>query len=231
MPKFDPDFDAELTMEADGSGSLPTAEEVRNLQKFIDTEQKRENGMKNQLSKRQMYMLGGMLGCLLIIIISMSAAIAQNNKSARGSSREKAVVNFLSDNFADRAQLEKNDSPQKRAAKWIADEDTMSMPLPASNNYEDAYKFVQRYALAVLYFAWGGEDKWAMDYDFLSDKDECDWNYNYKVGDSDEEFKLGVTCNEDKEVDYMFMRKYRTVMMESERASLNLPLIICLYPL
>lgn len=205
MPKFDPDFDTELTMETDGSGSLPTAEEVKNLQDFIECEKRREYGIKNKLSRKQMYMLGGLLGCLLLIIIAMSAAIAQNNKSARGSTRERAVVNFLSDNFADRTQLEKRDSPQKRAAKWIADEDGLNMPLPASTNYEDAYKFVQRYALAVLYFAWGGPDTWVMDYKFLSNQDECNWNQPFTVGDSDDQFQLGVTCNDDKEIDYMFM--------------------------
>lgn len=206
MPRFDPDFDTELTMEADASGSLPTAEEVKNLQNFIDNENRREYGVgKPQLTKRQKYMLGGLLGCLLLVMISMSAAIAQNNKS---NSREKDVVNFLSSNFADRGQLEQKNSPQKRAAKWIADEDEFNMPLPASNNYEDAFKFVQRYALAVLYFAWGGEDKWMFNYQFLSGQDECNWNYKYKTGDLDEEFELGVKCNADNEVDYMFMRKF-----------------------
>ena len=208
MTDYDPNFDAEFTMEADGSGSLPTAEEVRNLQNFIDDEQRRDYSTKRKLTKKQMYMLGGLLGALLIVIISMSAAIGQNNRSAKRNSRQKQVVNFLSDNFADRTKLEEKDSPQKRAAQWIADEDEMKMPLPATSNYEDAYKFVQRYALAVLYFAWQGDEKWIFDYQFLSSKDECDWNYKYQTADSDDEFQLGVKCNEDREVDYLFMRKY-----------------------
>lgn len=201
----DPNFDTELTMEVEGSGSLPTAEEVKNLQNFIDSEQQRDYADKRVLTRKQKYILGGLLGVLLIIVVSMSAVIAQNNRSAKGNSREKAVVNFLSDNFADRTALTENDSPQKRAAQWIADEDEMNMDIPASSNYEDAYKFVQRYALAVLYFAWGGEDKWIFNYQFLSSKDECEWNYKYQTEDSDEEFELGVKCNKDKEVDYMFM--------------------------
>ena len=208
MSKFDPNYDADFTMEADGSGSLPTAEEVKNLQNFIDSEQRRDYAVKTKLSKKQMYMLGGLLGCLFIVIASMGAAIAQNNRSARGNSREREVIDFLSNNFADRGQLEKNDSPQKRAAKWIADEDDFNMPIPSTNSYEDAYKFVQRYALAVLYYAFKGDEKWIFNYQFLSGQDECDWNYKYKTEGMDEEFELGVKCNEDKEIDYMFMRKY-----------------------
>lgn len=204
---FDPNFDADFTMEAEGSGSLPTAEEVRNLQNFIDSEQQREYAVKRTLSRKQMYMLGGLLGCLFIVIVSMGAAIGQNNRSARSNSRADEVVDFLSSNFADRAKLTKSDSPQRRAAKWIADEDEYKMSIPASNSYEDAYKFVQRYALAVLYFSWKGDENWIFNYQFLSSHDECDWNYKYKTEGMDEEFELGVKCNDDKEIDYMFMRK------------------------
>lgn len=188
----------------DAEGSLPTAEELKNLQNFIEDEKNREN-RKPMCSLRKKYMLGGLLVCLFIVVISMSVAISQNGD---GSSREKDVVNFLSDNFADRTALEERDSPQKRAAKWIADQDEMKMPVPASSEYEEAYKFVQRYALAVLFFAWSGEDKWMFKYQFLSAQDECDWNYKYTTsGESQEEFELGVKCNDDNEVDYMFMRK------------------------
>ncbi|CAB9523465.1 serine threonine-protein kinase BRI1-like [Seminavis robusta] len=196
--------DRQFTIDVEGEGSLPTAEEVKNLQNFIDDEKNRER-KKSMLSLKQMYMLGGMLACLTIVIIVMGVAISQNNKSARGNSRENDVVNFLSDNFADRTALTERDSPQKRAAKWIADEDELKMPLPGSNSYEDAYEFVQRYALAVLFFAWGGEDKWIFNYQFLSGQNACDWNYKYSSEDSDDEFELGVKCNDDKEVDYLFM--------------------------
>jgi hypothetical protein len=206
MTRYDPDIDADLELPPDmeGEHSLPTAEEVRNLQEFIEDEKKK---VRAGLTRKQMYTLGGLLGLLIIVIMAMSIAIAQNKRSARGSTRERAVVNFLSDNFADRTALEEKDSPQKRAARWIADEDKLNMPLPASNDYEDAYKFVQRYALAVLYFAWSGEDEWIFNYQFLSGQDECDWNYKYKTDDSDEAFELGVKCNDDKEVEYLFMRK------------------------
>ena len=204
MTRFD-EQQPDLALDVEGaSGSLPTADEVKNLQNFIDDEQKKS---KPALTKRQMYILGGFLGSLFIIIMSMSIAIAKNNQSSKGPTRVNEVVNYLSDSFADRSSLEAKDSPQKRAAKWIADEDKMNMNLPATTNYEDAFKFVQRYALAVLYFALSGEEKWIFNYQFLSEQDECDWNYKYKNGDSDDAFELGVKCNDDGEIDYLFMRK------------------------
>jgi len=207
MPRFDPDIEPDLHMDVEGEASLPTAEEVKNLQTFIEGEAKKGK-MQFSLTKTQKYILVGLLSFLIIVIMSMSIAISQNSASSKGSDREKEVVNFLSDNFADRTALEEKDTPQKRAAKWIADEDDFKMPLPASTNYEDAYKFVQRYALAVMYFAWSGEEKWIFNYQFLSNQNECDWNYKYKNGDDADEFDLGVKCNEDGEVNYLFMRKY-----------------------
>lgn len=199
---------SDLAFDAEGaSGSLPSADEVKNLQNFIDSEQKKGNTF-GALTKKQMYIIGGLLGCLFIVIMSMSIAIGQNNRSVNGPTRVNDVVNYLSDNFADRTSLTAKNSPQERAAQWIADEDKYNMDLPASTNYEDAFKFVQRYALAVLYFAWAGDEKWIFNYQFLSEQDECDWNYQYKTGDTDDDedaFDLGVRCNEDGEVDYLFM--------------------------
>lgn len=198
-----------------GDHSLPNANEVKNLKDFADDDDNKKSKKRNyaglgwwaELSRKQKYIVGGVVGGLLIIILAMSIALATVRPS-----RMNDVVNFLSDNFADRTALEENDSPQKKAAKWIADQDPLNMPMPASNGYEDAYKFVQRYALAVLYFAWGGDEEWVFDYNFLSKKDECDWNTDYKTSDSDQTFQLGVRCNDDKEVDYLFMRKCTMVM-------------------
>ena len=80
--------DDEFSIDVEREGSLPTAEEVKNLQNFIDDEKNRDR-KKSLLSHKQMYMLGGLLACLTIVIISMGVAISQNRKSARGSSREK----------------------------------------------------------------------------------------------------------------------------------------------
>ena len=192
-------------------GSLPTADEVKNLQNFIEDERGRQ---KRSLTKRQMYIIGGIVAGLFVIIMSISISAAKNN----GPSRVDDVVNYLSDSFADRKSLQAKNSPQRKAAKWIADEDKMNMKMPATTNYADAYKFVQRYALAVLYFAWGGDQNWIFKYQFLSEKDECDWNYEYTSNESDDAFQLGVTCNDDGEVDYLFMRKCGVSVSLSHRS-------------
>lgn len=211
--KVDPDVTPYPSDDA-GDGeeafhSLPSAEEVKHLQEFVEDEKrksKRFSYFDLGLSRKQMFVLGSLACILFVIIIAMGTTIGhQNSASTKGSSREREVVNFLSDNFADRTALEENDSPQKKAAQWIADEDYLDMPIPTDSNYENAYKFVQRYALAVLYFALGGENQWIFDYQFLSNRDECEWNY--QLIDGQDTYDLGVMCNQDKEVDYLFIRK------------------------
>ena len=201
MAHYDYD-DRPFTIDAEGS--LPTAEELKNLQNFIEDEKNRVS-RKALCSIRKKHIFAALLVALLIVVVTISVVVSRNGD---GNSREKDVINFLSDNFADRTALEERDSPQKRAAKWIADQDEMKLPVPSSSEYEVAYKFVQRYALAVLFFAWSGEDKWTFKYQFLSASDECDWNYKLSTtGEYQKEFDLGVKCNDDHEVDYMFMRK------------------------
>jgi len=214
MSNFDNKNTEQKQLDVEGAeGSLPTADEIKNLQSFIQDEQSKN---KLVLTKRQMIMMGGMLGCLFIVIImSMSIGIS-NAKSSSSSSRQMEVIYYLSDNFADRKSFDVKDSPQNRAAKWIADEDALNLDTPASTKYEDAYRFVQRYALAVLYFAWKGDETWTYKFQFLSEQDECDWNYQYSTingtdtDDDDDDgdvFELGVKCNDEGEIDYIFMRK------------------------
>jgi len=212
MSNFDNKNTEQKQLDVEGAeGSLPTADEIKNLQSFIQDEQSKN---KLVLTKRQMIMMGGMLGCLFIVIImSMSIGIS-NAKSSSSSSRQMEVIYYLSDNFADRKSFDVKDSPQNRAAKWIADEDALNLDTPASTKYEDAYRFVQRYALAVLYFAWKGDETWTYKFQFLSEQDECDWNYQYSTingtdtDDDDDDgdvFELGVKCNDEGEIDYIFM--------------------------
>ena len=64
-------------------------------------------------------------------------------------------------------------SPQDRALKWIMNEDALNLPTPTTT--EEKARLIQRYILAVLYYATGGE-QWKNQYSFLSQKHECLWN-------------------------------------------------------
>jgi hypothetical protein len=72
-------------------------------------------------------------------------------------------------------------SPQYAAALWIAAVDARRVDIPpllsasrSSTSLED-YLFLQRYVLAILYFATGGLDQWVYTLRFMSASHECYW--------------------------------------------------------
>jgi hypothetical protein len=74
---------------------------------------------------------------------------------------------FLSDfaSFDGGASVTNQSTPQYKAAKWLADNNTRL------EEYSDKQK-IQRYVLATLYFSTNG-DSWKTNTDWLEDNDEC----------------------------------------------------------
>ena len=110
------------------------------------------------------------------------------------------IVGFLTEttSISSVKDLYNASSPQFRAARWLADEDSERLTVPttsgagagdlySSETGENAnavvspFDFVQRYVLLVLYFALGGnvdanDSSWTNDYLFASqDRHECSW--------------------------------------------------------
>jgi len=61
-------------------------------------------------------------------------------------------------------------TPQYRAFQWLTEEDAHAV------RSTDHRRLVQRYALAVLYFATGGETSWVESFEFLQGDHECSWS-------------------------------------------------------
>lgn len=69
-------------------------------------------------------------------------------------------------------------TPQYLAAQWLAHGDASLMPIPTKNHKE----FNQRYAMAVLYFALGGNE-WTRSNNFMSSGHICTWKEEYSLQD------------------------------------------------
>ena len=95
-------------------------------------------------------------------------------------------------------------SPQYRAALWMAEEDehpaTANLTYPLNQTSLDLLQFRQRYALATFYYATGG-DEWKDQCNFLSPSlPVCDWNCKwdsepYQTLDSDPFFYSHLFVN------------------------------------
>lgn len=138
--------------------SLPTPEEAVNMAAF--------RGLPPQQKKKIFLILGSIVGLTLIVGFSTGIAISRQGSSASSSSAsevspEERLANtksFLT-SFSSRGDINSKGSPQNLAAEWIAVTDQRQVDIPASASYEDSYEFVQRYVLAVLYYATQG-DSW-----------------------------------------------------------------------
>jgi hypothetical protein len=161
----------------------------------------------------------------LAAVIGISIAIAGRNSSSEASSasgdfnwsnkegrRHRAMAEFLSQfAYTSMDRMSSPGTPQYKAIRWLAEEDEAELEIPASKEYEDAMDFVQRFVLATFYYSTDGES-WNDQLRFLSDYDVCSWNESLdptaeaQAGNFDGWFS-GVQCNEDGEVNYIFIRK------------------------
>jgi len=64
-------------------------------------------------------------------------------------------------------------------------------------------RFLQRYVLAVLYFATNGGN-WTDNLKFLSEMHECSW-FRTEQGNDDQEYAVGITCNSKLLVKNLFL--------------------------
>jgi len=89
------------------------------------------------------------------------------------STREAAFKGLLRGLIEPRDAFDDNQSPQSRALNWMVYKDPLQLEPP--RGVAETNKIAQRFALTVLFYATGGET-WASSHNFLSSKDECEWN-------------------------------------------------------
>lgn len=126
----------------------------------------------------------------------------------RSPSRLEAVLQLVKDVSDPQALADPSSAPYQ-AARWMADQDLAHWDLPATNQSSDAFWFVQRYVLAVWYYALDGPN-WLYKSHFMSHFDVCDWNFELDPetapdGSEPAELYFGVQCNEQGVVDMIFM--------------------------
>lgn len=207
--------------------SMPSIEELR-------TDNIVRNGANNPYSgksKRKMALIA-ICAMALAMIIGFSAAIIQKNLAAnskktaswdpegiaepedeslsnlRSESRLDDVIDFLSVTISEKELFNNKDTPQYKAARWIADQDFLEVEIPEDpENYDDDFEFVQRYIMAVFYFAMDGVN-WRYKAYFMSDYSVCEWNmdfYESVPGQVDEDWVYGVQCGDNGAISTMFL--------------------------
>jgi hypothetical protein len=129
--------------------------------------------------------------------------------NTRAASRLQQVIDFLGVRISEKSLFNDQQSPQYKAAKWIADQDFLNVPIPADpTNYDDDFEFVQRYIMAVFYFALDGVH-WRYKAYFMSSEEVCDWNMDFYEElpgqDATDDWLYGVQCGDNGAISTIFM--------------------------
>jgi hypothetical protein len=139
-----------------------------------------------------------------------------SNNSGLPTSPERLddTISFLFENQISLARdLYDESTPQYQAARWLALEDPEQLTVPAAQTDSgglrsmNPYRFVQRYVLAVLFYALNGE-QWVSPRKFVSGAHECSW-FESTVHHDGITYAMGVTCDRtnDMQVRNLMLRK------------------------
>ena len=185
-----------------GAHNLPNVEELKAALGF------RKGGTPVYKKKWFQVTAASMLLILVIgLIVGLSVpkhhgvrAGSSNSRSPYATeSRMEATVSFLS-NFVSQEELTDPNSPQFKAARWMADDDVRQVPLLQG-------QFLQRFALVVFWYATEGH-QWRHGINFLSADHECDWHMTFQRKDKST-FEMGVRCDQtQQEVTGLILRKF-----------------------
>ena len=199
------------------TSQLPSVEEVRGSAAFSS------GAAVNGTSKRKRCCcISTLLVGVVVLVVIIGAAVGatrskessmpqkavRDPESAEFIARAEAVTNFvIAEGLSDASAVEASGSAQSQAVGFMAVGDDAQLEIPASKDDPGAFMFVQRYALAVFFYALKGGG-WQFPLDFLIGDTTCQW-YQTLQNTAGQTFNFGVQCNEDEQVNRILIRESR----------------------
>ncbi|KAL7581216.1 hypothetical protein ACA910_005999 [Epithemia clementina (nom. ined.)] len=204
------------------SARVLDASSRRHIHESIDRNHKKQS--RHLVRREVCSMIAKLLICILMfvlvaLVVAVNVKVVKNKKHDNSSdhaitesppdvqeppSRLELTYQFVHDYLTNSVDLTTPNTPQYMAANWIAEIDGLTVDIPKSVHEDNAFRFVQRYALAVLYFSTNGSKSWKDKLGFLTEQDECAWFGAQQpvpsFGSTEQFYSLGVTCNPDLEV-------------------------------
>jgi hypothetical protein len=175
--------------------SLPASEEVKIALAA------RNNRTSSFFSRNPKVTFGIVFGIIFVIILGLSLGLTKDQRYEKrtasfhgGDDRLSYTIDYLIRNgVASLASFTNVRSPQYQAVDWMAHDDELELLIPKLSpaDSDEAYDFITRYVMAVVYYATAGKD-WKHDLSFLSKKKTCEW---YQVFPSPVG-QVGVLCNQ-----------------------------------
>jgi hypothetical protein len=196
----------------------------RNLYADLGIDDKAENITLVQVEdpraaqRRKAWIRRFMILAAIIMAIIFAIFAADSIDHARGISnnyvnpdeREEEAIALLSRGVTKENVLRDLATPQHQALDWVVTHDPMHLRVPNDIRSAEGQTFVQRYVLALLYFSLNGAN-WKQSSKFVTQEHECSWSEPFD-GTQDAD-SLGVTCNEDLQVEALVLCKSQSLAM------------------
>ena len=160
---------------------------------------------------------------LVSLIVGIAVPLQQQQDDSNWwlfhrSARYEDIQTFVVQNrISTLSDLQDESSPQHKAAKWLANKDGMRMTIPPPLKATSSTAFIERYVLAVFYFATGGPN-WNQSLNFLSSEHVCTW-YGILPMTTD---GTTTTTNVKDEGDYLTLGIHACKLVEEELVPLVL---------
>jgi hypothetical protein len=131
---------------------------------------------------------------LIVIVLAVSVSVAGRNTNQEAAApapeRDQELERIMS-TISSSESLSDPNSPQYMAKQWIIEEDPLQL---APSDFVSDERILQRYSLAVFYFATGGSESWKPN-SWLQGE-ECSG-----------QFWIGLSCNDSNEIRAMAFGK------------------------
>jgi hypothetical protein len=201
-------FEAQVVPERDLNREVQQKMEAMTIDPIAVAKSKSKNDAPNgppRALRKSVIMIT--LGVLMVLVAVGSAVgiLASNDKKKPPPTFAPTVVSDMEQAGAIFTPLSGNESlwdessPQYKALWWIVHEDPARMMMKLQDdNQSSSSMIVERYVMAVFYFATDGPN-WLTSYDFLGNSSICDWN------DSRE---FGVRCHDEGSAGQLMMSKF-----------------------
>ena len=162
------------------------------------SEVKPEDEQSRELTYWEKY--GSFCGCLWLLMLVVGVILGTTLRGDKELTGYPFLLELLSSTTVSSLDdLLNETTPQYKALNWLAYQDTIpNLPLDGSVN---EIFLIERYVLAVLYYATGGsgddESHWYHDYHFLSNTSVCEWPPSKTIIEEEEEELNGIRCDND----------------------------------
>jgi len=190
-----------------GSASLPDPDEYRRSMGMKKERPKRRAQARSEYTKKRrkkLFLIVVVLALVIAVSVAVGVVVGRQESApaptvtgpssaptAKYNSKREHIAELASNNgWSDSVAVNQPGTPQFNAAVWLGDEDPLRL------NVEDTPEFRERYALAVLFYAWKGNGStgWYQSrLKWMNQLDVCQWNTQLPTA-SGNSVTVGVKC-------------------------------------